>query len=126
MSLDQYYGFNPPFFGGPQKILSKQVGERLIKNDILQFLLTNRGERVHRPNYGTSIGTTVFESITPNLLDTLRIEIIEGLRQEEPRIIVNDVVVRAATKSKKIEVTIIGVLRSDPNIVFNMEANIGA
>jgi hypothetical protein len=50
-----WFGFNPPFIGGQQKVMSRQEDLRLIKNDLLQLLLTVPGERVHRPTFGSPI-----------------------------------------------------------------------
>ena len=58
-----FYGFNPPFLGGNQNVLSRQEDVRLIQTDILQLLLTSPGQRVMRPNFGTSINYQLFDPL---------------------------------------------------------------
>ena len=82
----QYYGFNPPIFGGHQNILSRQVDEQLIKNDILQLLLTTPGERVMRPDFGTILKSSVFDLNDRTLLNKLRDNILQAIRTFEPRV----------------------------------------
>ncbi len=123
--LDKYFGFNPPFIGGPQNILSKQIGEKLIKNDILQYLRTPRGSRIHRPNYGTSIYRLVFDDINDENLINIKSEIITGLATEEPRITVTDVVIKTDSPKHIVYISVVGFLKDDPFTSFNLEASVG-
>lgn len=59
----RFYGFNIPIFNG-KTILPFQTDERLIKNDILQLLLTSPGERIMRANFGCNIKPSMFENNT--------------------------------------------------------------
>lgn len=101
-----YYGVNPPFVGGPQGILSIQTDERLIKNDILQLLLTLPGERVYRPTFGTRIRAMVFENPTPQDLAQLESDIVQQLSVEEPRVTVNAVSVTLVDDQVRIVVDV--------------------
>ena len=90
----RWFGFNPPFLGGSQNVMSKQMDERLIKNDILQLLLTIPGERVMRPDFGTKLRLYPFELSDDNgELDELRSDIIDKIEQYEERVKVKDVVI---------------------------------
>lgn len=55
---------------------------------VKQLLLTSRGARVMRPDYGTDIRKSVFEPLTAEMVDTLRSQIIETIIKYEPRVIV--------------------------------------
>lgn len=81
-----YYGFNPPFMGGVQNVLSRQVDERLIKNDILQLILTLPGERVYRPNFGTRLRAIVFDSLTDADLSSLARDIKQSILDNDDRV----------------------------------------
>lgn len=61
--MNTWFGFGPPFVSGLGSVLPRQVDERLIKNDILQLILTSPGERIYRPNFGTELKSAVFESM---------------------------------------------------------------
>ena len=97
MPNGRWFGFNPPFLGGAQNVLSKQMDERLIKNDIMQLLLTLPGERVHRPDFGTQIRAFPFEQLDDSSqLNTLQRNIERQLGQYEERVRVNRVQVVAS------------------------------
>lgn len=86
-----YFGFNPPFLGGRQNVLSRQVDETLIKNDILQLVLTLPGERVYRPRFGTMLRGIVFDLLDENTLSALSRDITAAIELNDERVIVNSV-----------------------------------
>lgn len=59
-----------------------------LRDGVKQLLLTSRGARVMRPDYGTDIRKSVFEPLTKEMVDTLRSQIVETIRKYEPRVIV--------------------------------------
>lgn len=87
MKIPYLYGFNPPFYGGPNAVLSRQEDEQLLKNDILQLLLTVPGERVFRPAFGTRLRTAVFDQLDNTTLNYLETDIRNAIARYEPRII---------------------------------------
>ena len=52
-----------------------------IRDMIEQFLFTNAGERVNRPDFGSGILQLVFEPNSPELAATLQFTIQAGLQQ---------------------------------------------
>lgn len=86
-----YYGYNPPFIGGVQNIMSRQEDERLIKNDILQLILTLPGERVYRPTFGTPFRGIVFDTIDEATLQTIERDVQDAIETHEERVAVNEV-----------------------------------
>jgi len=116
-----YYGFNPPFLGGPQNIMSRQEDDRLIKNDILQLLLTVPGERVMRPDYGVNLRNFVFEQLVDRDLSQLRQEIIRGITEFEPRVDVEEVVLKRQDDSNKLTIRLIVTLKKDPRRQLTIE-----
>lgn len=89
----KFIGFNPPFFGGNSNVMSPQEEERLIKNDLIQLILTFPGERVFRPDFGTITRGKIFDMNTPVDLDILRDNIIEAIEEFEPRVALSDVLI---------------------------------
>lgn len=87
----RYYGFNPPFYVAGQHVLPIQVDDQLIKNDILQGLLTIPGERPHRPTFGTNIRAIVFDNVHEEDQITLENQIRAHLQTHEDRVNVNNV-----------------------------------
>ncbi len=86
-----WYGYNAPFIGGNEGVMSRQVDEKLIKNDLLQLLLTSPGDRVMRPTFGTGIRRFVFEPVTSDTIDALRTSILDAIALYETRVTATDV-----------------------------------
>jgi len=79
--MTEFIGFNPPFIGGSQKILSRQDDERLIRNDVLNNLLILPNELPFRPTYGVNLRNFVFEKMDSSAIDQLKHEIISQIKQ---------------------------------------------
>jgi phage baseplate assembly protein W len=86
-SLDtQWFGYNPPFFGGQQGVLSRQSGLRLIKNDLQQLIMTLPGERVMRPTFGTPLRGILFDSVSQEQLILVADAILEAINKIDTRV----------------------------------------
>ncbi len=90
------------FFGAPYPItknarglLHTQNGLEQIKSDLLILLLTNPGERVMLPDFGTPLNTLVFEPNDSGINETARNMIINSIATWEPRIVVQEITVSA-------------------------------
>lgn len=117
----QFFGYNPPFLGGPQNILSRQEDVRLIKNDILQLLLTVPGERVMRPEFGVQLRSFVFEQSTNADLSGLQMEITEKIATYEPRVVVDDVSLFRDDARNGLQVLVVVHLVNDPTKSLSIE-----
>jgi len=62
-----------------------------IKSDLLILLLTNPGERVMNPRFGTPLKKLIFEPNDPRLVGEARNVIINSIKQWEPRIALKQV-----------------------------------
>lgn len=119
-----FYGFNPPFIGGQQNYLSRQEDDRLIKNDILQLLLTNPGERVMRPSYGIGLRNLVFESFGTNDLSNLSSKIGQSIAANDPRVNVLSVDIVENKDENLLNIKIVFNIVKDPKRVLVIEQNI--
>jgi phage baseplate assembly protein W len=131
-----WFGYNPPFLGGTQQVLSRQEDERIIKNDLLQLIMTVPGERLHRPNFGTILKASIFEPFDAQTLMRIRQSIIEAIATHEPRV----VGVRVFLETNKDTITkrhrsddrgsltvkITGSMTFDPNVKLSLETVIRA
>lgn len=68
---------------------SKNSGFQLIRDQVTQFVLTTKGERVMLPDFGTTLINFVFEPFNDTLASILAQEINEGMRKYIPNITVN-------------------------------------
>lgn len=62
-----------------------------IKSDLLILLLTNPGERVMLPDFGTGLRQLVFEPNDVSLASQARQLIIQAIQQWEPRIAIDQI-----------------------------------
>jgi hypothetical protein len=80
-----------PIVKNPLGLLAPATGLRGIKGDLIQLLLTNPGDRVMLPTYGTPLRRLVFEPNTSMLADNAKSVIIQAINQWEPRIVVESI-----------------------------------
>ena len=137
-----YYGFNPPFLSDVQTaantspsntepnryrgILPRQSDIRLVKNDVLQLMLTIPGERIHRPDFGTALRSTVFEPMTDRVISDLRTDILSKINKYELRLINVDVQLEIVPKDLLLNITVTGKMSYDPTEQFLLNTSIPA
>lgn len=115
------YGFNPAFYGGPSGILSRQEDQQLIKNDLLQLLLTVPGERVFRPTFGTILRSSLFEQLDDRQLLAMRDSILESIRTHEPRITVTKLNLTATDNTNEIRIVLVAQIKASPNLYITID-----
>jgi len=64
--------------------------EEQIRDNLINFFLTNRGERVFNPTFGGGLRELVFEQLSNQTLDNLEDLVREQLELYFPRIIINN------------------------------------
>ena len=64
-----------------------------VKSNIKNLLLTEKGERVFQPNFGSNLKSLLFEQITPESLESVENDIRESLSTWLPYVNVNSLVV---------------------------------
>ena len=85
----KFKGMPYPIIPDAKGLLHTQSGIDQIKADLLSLLLTNPGERVFMPTYGTPLRTLMFEQNDQELITAARSMIIQSITDWEPRITVN-------------------------------------
>ena len=98
-------GVNLPF-SGPAVFISNYQTKDAIKNNLINFFLTNPGERVLNPTFGGGLRAFLFEQITLDNLDFLREDINEKLTLYFPNIIIEDLIVTGNPDQNTINVTL--------------------
>ena len=74
-------------------LLNHQTGVEQIKSDLLILLLTNPGERVMMPNYGTPLRKYLFDQNDNTSASAIEQLIINSINTWEPRIVVSKILV---------------------------------
>ena len=52
-----------------------------IRNNLINYFLTNKGERLQDPNFGTNLSSYIFESITANTLQSLEESVLTDVKR---------------------------------------------
>ena len=91
-------------FKGPFK--STFTTKDQIKSNLINLLLTNKGERVMNPTFGCDIKNQLFQNITTQLQQNIIDIIIEAVNTFIPEIRLLDVVVSPDIDSNSISITI--------------------
>lgn len=87
----RFLGVPYPIRKHPQGFLRIQSGVNQIKSDLLTLLLTNPGERVMLPAYGTPLRKLIFEPNDPALREKAKAMIVHSIKLWEPRIAVQQI-----------------------------------
>ena len=83
------YGTPYPIVQHPKGFLHTVRGIDAVKADLLILLLTNPGERVMLPTFGTPLRQLQFEPNDATLQAQAKQMIIKAIQQWEPRIVIN-------------------------------------
>ena len=82
----KFLGAPYPITKHPRGFLRTQAGLDQIKSDLLVLLLTNPGERVMMPEFGTPLRKLIFEQGDKTSEIAIRQTIIDSIRLWEPRV----------------------------------------
>lgn len=99
----KFFGFNLPILDG-RTILPFQTDERLVKNDILQLLLTSPGERIMHSDFGSPIKSMIFEQNTEANREFIKAQIFETISRYEKRVSIkqSDVIVETDRSNENV------------------------
>jgi len=105
LNASKAVGVNIPF-SGDAVFISNYLTKDAIKNNLINFFLTNPGERYLNPTFGGGLRPFIFEQITRDNLDFLREDINQKLDLYFPNITVNDLVVSGQPDVNRINVNL--------------------
>jgi len=84
------FGAPFPLKPHPRGFFRTQRGLEQVKSDLLILLLTNPGERVMLPAFGTPLNSLLFEQNDPIIAEQARNMIINSINTWEPRIVIQN------------------------------------
>jgi len=73
-------------FSNPAVFETVYTTKEQLRFNMINFLLTDRGERIFNPNFGANIRAQLFEQITQETLDALDTQIKNGIAQYFPNV----------------------------------------
>jgi len=93
-------------FNGPGVFKSTYTTKDQIKSNLINLLLTDTGERVMNPNFGTNLKRFLFEGITDNNLETLKDNILNSILSYISEITVTNITLVPNTDNNLVDLTI--------------------
>lgn len=96
-----------------------------VKSNLINYMLTNKGERPLNPLFGSNLSKQIFEQITPNLLAGLEIQIREDIETLFPLVEVKNLSITSQEDYHTINVnltySVLGNENDQIDINFNTE-----
>lgn len=108
-------GFSAPFFDGDRGVMRPLTDEKLIKFCILGILLTPRGARRNRPDFGTLLPMLLFEPADEVVAGNITTEIRNAITAFEPRVTIRDVTTVWNQDLRGYNTTIEVIINATPN-----------
>lgn len=96
----------PPTFDRTTATVVMVAGDHDIRDSLWIILSTNIGERIMLATFGSSLWSQVFTALTPTTANEIAHMVGNAIIQWEPRVQVEDVVVRAGTPAGWLDITI--------------------
>jgi len=62
-----------------------------IKSNIINYLLTSKGERIFSPNFGSNIKEYLFEPLSDQTIETLKKDIEDSIKSIFPNVILKNI-----------------------------------
>jgi phage baseplate assembly protein W len=93
-------------FNGPGVFKSTYTTKDQIKSNLINLLLTDKGERVMNPNFGTNLKRFLFEGITNNNIETLKDNILSSILTYIYEITVTNIILVPNTDNNLVSLTI--------------------
>lgn len=91
--MEKFLGLQYPLTKTARGTMAQKSGVDQIKADLLQLLLTNPGERVMLPDFGTPLRRLIFEPNDTTLETRAKQMIADAILRWEPRIVVENIIV---------------------------------
>ena len=96
-----------------------------IKSNLINYFLTNKGERLLNPTYGGDLRNFLFEAITPDALEVLQKRLEEDIVLRFPIVEIKSLTVGAIEDQNLINITLIyNVLNLEDEVIeIGVETN---
>ena len=86
-------GVSLPFNGPAGPFNSTYSTQTQIKSNLLNLLLTNKGERVMNPEFGADLGTALFEGLNDSIVENIKNLINTNVEIFVPEVQITDILV---------------------------------
>jgi len=93
-------------FSGPTAFTPNYQTKDAIKNNLINYLLTNPGERIENPQFGAGLRIYIFSQISSGNLEYIQEDLQEKIKKNFPDINLDSVEVLQNVNSNTIQVNI--------------------
>jgi phage baseplate assembly protein W len=135
MAVRQIYRLNPQDFGQPKGIgisvlysnntsvfNSTITTKDQIKSNLINYVLTNKGERLYDPNFGGDIRRAIFEANDDLTFDAIASRLETEILQYVPNIILQSIIIKRAPDENLVNIIINYQLnQQNQQVVVNVE-----
>ena len=119
----RYKGIAYPLVRHPEGLFHNSVTDiGQIKSDMAAVILTEPGDRIFMPYFGTALAKTKLNAPREIVLADIRLKVATAIKKWERRVQVHDVVIDLATTDEDKIIVKINVLFLDPANVNNVES----
>jgi phage baseplate assembly protein W len=115
-------GVSIPFNGPAGGFNTTYTTADQLKSNMINFFLTNFGERVMNPNFGGNLRAQLFEQLTEGSIGTVKKSIENSIRTQFPNVIIKEVKVQGTPDTNDIYISIkyaVSETNIDDSIVIN-------
>jgi phage baseplate assembly protein W len=103
-------------FNQPQVFTQTYSTSDQIKSDIINFILTSKGERVLNPNFGSTIKQQLFETLTSTSTSNISNLLTDELKINFPSVQINEIKVNPQYDTNTVSITVnYSILGGNPN-----------
>jgi len=96
-----------PFSGGGDAVFNSNYSTKdQIKSNLINFFLTNQGERLFQPNYGANLRAEIFSIVNSQNYEYLKSKIENDIKNNFPNVSVSDIEVLGSEDYNSIQVII--------------------
>ena len=97
-------------------MFSNNFNEESIKDGLIQLMLTSRGERPMRLDYGTALRRSVFAPLDAATVSRLKTTILGAIDKYEPRVIVRSFKLTPKPDNSEIDISLVFVPSSKSKV----------
>ena len=137
MAIRQIYRLNPQDLGQPKGIgisvlysnntsvfNSTITNKDQIKSNLINYVLTNKGERLYDPNFGGDVRRAIFEANDDLTFDAIATRLEEEILQYVPNIILQSIIIKRDPDRNLVNIIINYQLnQNNQQVVINVQTN---
>lgn len=105
-------------------VLTQSENLGALKDGVIQLIMTSRGARVMRPDYGTDLRKSMFEPMDSASIATLRAQISDTIAKYEPRVVLQQLNVFPQDELNTLTVQLVLSTKNDLLTTTNVEITV--